>query len=54
MRRFTTSVVTERPRLGLLLLVELVAAIVLIAHPFGATRPADQAPPAATHASLDV
>ncbi|MGH3582637.1 MAG: peptidase [Mycobacterium sp.] len=55
MRRFTTSVVTERPRLGLLLLVELVAAaIVLIAHPFGATHPADQTPPAATHASLDV
>jgi hypothetical protein len=55
MRRSTTSVVTERGRLGLLLLVELVAAVVvLIAHPFTPTAPADQAAPAATRASLDV
>ena len=55
MRPSTTSVVTERHRLGLLLLVELVAAaVVLLTHPFIPTRPADQAPPAATRASLDV
>lgn len=54
MRPSTTSVVTERRRLGLLLLVELTAAVVLIAHPFAAMHPADQGPPAATHASLDV
>jgi hypothetical protein len=54
MRRFTTSVVTERPRLGLLLLVELVAAVVLIVHPFGRAQPAGGPPQAATHASLDV
>lgn len=54
MRRSTTSVVTERRRLGLLLLVELTAAVVLVAHPFAGLRPAEPAPPAATHASLDV
>jgi hypothetical protein len=61
MRRSTTSVVTERlserRRLGLLLLVELVAAAVLIAHPFApfsTVRPAEASPPSATHAALDV
>lgn len=53
MRRFTTSVVTERPLVGLLLLAELAAAAVLIASPLGDGRP-DQGPPTATHASLDV
>jgi hypothetical protein len=54
MRPSTTSVVTDRRRLGLLLLVEMVAAVVLLAHPFTTTHPADATPPAATHASLDV
>jgi hypothetical protein len=54
MRRFTTSVVTERPLLGLLLLAELAAAVVLVARPLVDTQPAQQGPPTATHASLDV
>jgi hypothetical protein len=54
MRQFTTSAVTERPFLGLLLLVELLAAVALITHPFGVTRTSDDAPPATMHASLDV
>jgi hypothetical protein len=54
MRRFTTSVVTERPFVGLLLLAELAAAVVLVARPLAATEPADQNPPTAAHVSLDV
>ncbi|MBJ7341163.1 DUF4157 domain-containing protein [Mycolicibacterium sp.] len=54
MRRFTTSVVTERPLVGLLLLAELAAAVVLVARPLGETGSADQGPPTATHAALDV
>lgn len=54
MRRSTTSAGTERPFLGLLLLVGLIAAIALVRHHFGDTRPAEDAPPAAMHASLDV
>lgn len=54
MRRFTTSVVTERPLVGLLLLAELAAAVVLIASPLGDARHPEQGPPTATHASLDV
>jgi hypothetical protein len=55
MRRSTTSAVTERPLLGLLLLVELVVGVVLVARPFGGGPQPDQAaPPTATHASLDV
>ncbi len=54
MRRFTTSVVTERPVLGLLLLAELAAAVVLVARPLGDAQPAQQGPPIATHAALDV
>lgn len=53
MRRFTTSVVTERPLLGLLLLAELAIGAVLVAQPL-ADAPAPQSPPTATHASLDV
>jgi hypothetical protein len=53
MRRFTTSAVTERPLVGLLLLAELAAAVVLIARPFD-VAPEKSGPPAATHASLDV
>ena len=56
MRRSTTSAVTKRPLLGLLLLVELVVAVVLVARPFdGLGLPTDQTgPPAAAHASLGV
>jgi hypothetical protein len=54
MRRFTTSVVTERPLLGLLLLAELAAAVVLVARPIHDARVVEQGPPTATHASLDV
>jgi hypothetical protein len=54
MRRFTTSVVTERPFVGLLLLAELAAAVVLVARPLAATEPAEQNPPSATHVSLEV
>ncbi len=54
MRRFTTSVVTERPLLGLLLLAELATSVVLVARPLGDARPAEPGPPTATHASLDV
>lgn len=53
MPRFTTSVVTERPLLGLLLLAELAIGAVLVARPL-AGAPAPQTPPTATHASLDV
>lgn len=57
MRRFTTFAATERPFLGLLLLVELTVAVVLVAGPFegmGGPRPtADQAVPAATYSTLD-
>jgi hypothetical protein len=54
MRRFTTFAVTERPLLGLLLLVELIVATALVTHPFGGPQPPVDAPPAAMHASLDV
>jgi hypothetical protein len=54
MRRFTTSVVTNRPLVGLLLLAELAAAVLLVALPLGDARPAQEGPPTATHASLDV
>jgi hypothetical protein len=54
MRRFTTSVVTERPLLGLLLLAELAAAVVLVARPIHDAPVVEQGPPTATHASLDV
>lgn len=56
MRRSTTSAVTERPLLGLLLLVELIVGVALVARPFdGVGSPADNTtPPAATHASLDI
>lgn len=56
MHRSTTSAVTERPLLGLLLLAELIVGVVLVARPFdGGGRAADQAAlPAATRASLDV
>ena len=54
MRPSTTSVVTERRGLGLLLLAELIAAAVLVAHPLASTHPAEVALPAATHAALDV
>ena len=37
MRRSTTSAVTDRRRLGLLLLVELIVAVALLAHPVGRT-----------------
>lgn len=53
MPRFTTSVATERPLLGLLLLAELAIGAVLVARPL-AGAPAPQTPPTATHASLDV
>jgi uncharacterized protein DUF4157 len=52
MRRFTTSVVTNKPLLGVLLLAELAVAAVLVSRPVGDAEPA--APPTATHASLDV
>ena len=54
MRRSTTSAVTERPLLGLLLLVELIVAAVLIARPLAGPDDAprsDLASPAA--ATLD-
>ena len=55
MRRSTTSAVTERPLLGLLLLVELVlGVVVLLVRPFDAGQAGPEAPPAATHAALDV
>ena len=54
MRRSTTSAGTERPLVGLLLLAELAAAAVLVAHPFGGAGATDAGPPAATHASLDL
>jgi hypothetical protein len=57
MRRFTTSAATERPFLGLLLLVELIVAVVLVAGPFGGIsgprQMSDQAVPAATSSMLD-
>jgi len=52
MRRSTTSVVTSKPVVGLLLLAELTAAAVLVSRPVGDAEP--PATPAATHASLDV
>jgi hypothetical protein len=52
MRLFTTSVVTNKPLLGVLLLAELAVAAVLLSRPVGDAAPA--APPTATHASLDV
>lgn len=56
MRRSTTSAVTERPLLGLLLLVELIVAVALVARPFdGVASPAgDAGPPVPTRASFDV
>jgi hypothetical protein len=54
MRRFTTSVVTERPLLGLLLLAELAAAVVLVARPIHDVPVVERGAPTATHASLDV
>ncbi|MCW2514910.1 MAG: Peptidase [Mycobacterium sp.] len=54
MRRFTTSAVTERPLLGLLLLAELAVAVMLVARPLHAAPAEEQGPPAATHASLEV
>jgi hypothetical protein len=44
MRRFTTSAVTERPFLGLLLLIELIAAVALLWRP--TSTPAQVATPA--------
>ncbi len=48
MRRFTTSAGTDRPLLGILLLVELIVAVALLAHP--AVTAATEAPPAASSA----
>jgi hypothetical protein len=48
MRRFTTSAGTDRPLLGILLLVELIVAVALLAHP--AVTAATEAPPAAPSA----
>jgi hypothetical protein len=48
MRRFTTSAGTDRPLLGILLLVELIVAVALLAHP--AVTAATGAPPSASSA----
>jgi hypothetical protein len=54
MRRSTTSAVIERRLVGLLLLAEVVAAVVLLARPLNDARPAEPNTPTATRASLDV
>jgi hypothetical protein len=48
MRRFTTSAGTDRPLLGILLLVEFIVAVALLAHP--AVTAATEAPPATSSA----
>jgi hypothetical protein len=48
MRRFTTSAGTDRPLLGILLLVELIVAVALLAHP--TVTAATEAPPATSSA----
>src|ERR1700712_2997429 len=50
MRRSTTSAATERPLLGLLLLVELIAAVAFIAWPVAAPPAPVAAAPAAMSA----
>jgi hypothetical protein len=49
MRRFTTSAGTDRPLLGILLLVELIVAVALLAHP-AVTAATEVPPPAASSA----
>ncbi|MDT5000243.1 MAG: hypothetical protein QOK12_2348, partial [Mycobacterium sp.] len=48
MRRFTTSAGTERPLLGLLLLVELIVAVALLWRPAPAQVPSPAPPPVAS------
>jgi hypothetical protein len=48
MRRFTTSAGTDRPLLGILLLVELIVAVVLLAYPAVTAATETPSPPVAS------